>query len=353
MKRVFSVIAAVCLVFGSMLPAAVGGEGENPRVNGEKNVSFSENAAQSAETVFEETETVSFSEKQEIKTETIENSEIEAETKAVPLAPKAAPAAKEKAETSIPYKEIIQAAIDNARHPNTGEISLDRMITYAFREFFKHDFQIIISENPPIAFIYDLESGLCSGFDEEGVFFVGFDYDVDDELLYATRNAWMRHFGFNEFYDWLGGALQIFDLETKRVRFTYGERDYQVQIWKGKYFFDFFMGGEIGLYYKPAGRIGTHYDCLPMDEMITMSLKLYTDDDLYFELEESEHWWIDMLRFGMPEVEPNELYLEGTMDFDDAGMADAFLQAALEQHPDITCSKLSDTKIFISWPASA
>lgn len=260
----------------------------------------------------------------------------------------------EKPQSTYPTKEVLQVLTNYLRNTPAEDWDFGRAFSKTFYAAFDYDFYIILSTDPAIAFFYDLESGQCSGFDEEGMFHIGFDYNAKDEVLYATRQAWMRDFGFNEFYDWLGGALQLFHLETKQIRFSYGERDYQMQIWKGKYFLQFFNGGEIGLYYKPKYRLVHHYDCLPLEEAMPMSLKVTGPNDLvYIDYADDETWWINMLRINLPIVQANELTLAGTVTFPDPGMVEPLLAAAAQQHPDLICEDLGGGKVSILWQATA
>ena len=71
--------------------------------------------------------------------------------------------------------------------------------------------------------------------------------------------------------------------------------------------------------------------------MLNMSITLSTDSETLIEREEMRHWWMCGFRFG-PGYKPSELTLESTIQFEDEGMLNAFLEAAKEYSDDITIS---------------
>lgn len=227
-----------------------------------------------------------------------------------------------------------------------------------FREFgnqlVKDDFQLIFLNYPRVAFVYKEDTGDFKGITDEGVLHLGFAYNKKDNLFYATKNPWMRAVGFNKFYDWLGDDfLGAFDLITRRVRFTYNDLDYQVQIWKGKYFFDLCMGAELGFYTKPQSRKTEHYDCYPLDQMMPMTLKLYNDYYTYFDLPAEEHWWAVMMSLRGFRTDPHQATMESSVDFSkDPALGDAFFAALQEQCPDFTITKDGNV-VWFKWQATA
>ncbi|MDR1464810.1 MAG: DUF4474 domain-containing protein [Oscillospiraceae bacterium] len=241
--------------------------------------------------------------------------------------------------------------IDYLRNTPRDQWDGNDMLRLFTDDFFSQDQQIVISNFPRIAFLYDAETGTFSGFSTEGILHLGFDYNKDSELFYATKNPWMRMMGYSEFYDWLGGALTAFTLDTRRIRFEYNNLDYQVQLWKGQYWFGAVMGSEIGFYTKPKSRLAEHYDCYPLDQMMPISMKLYSDQAEYFDLPPEEHWWAVMMRYRQPRVDPDQVTLEGTIDFTrDPGLKDAFFAAIQTQYPEIEVS-LDGNLLWLRWNA--
>ena len=217
----------------------------------------------------------------------------------------------------------------------------------------ENDFQLILLNYPRVALVYAEETGDFKGITDEGVFHLGFSYNIKQSLFYATKNPWMRVAGYNAFYDWLGDDfLGVFDFITRRVRFSYDGLDYQVQIWKGEYFFKTCTGSEIGFYTKPQSRQAQHYDCYPLDKMMPMSMKLYNERDIYFDLPPEEHWWPVMMAHRAPRVNPHQLSLESGIDFTkDPGLGEAFYSALEEQCPDFETRKDGDL-VWFRWNAT-
>ncbi|MDR3314013.1 MAG: DUF4474 domain-containing protein [Oscillospiraceae bacterium] len=220
-------------------------------------------------------------------------------------------------------------------------------------ELIQSDFQLILSNYPRVALVYDAQTGDFKGITDEGVLHLGFSYNIKSSFFYATKNPWMRVVGFNEFYDWLGDDFfGMFQLLTRRVRFAYDGRDYQVQLWKGKYFLDTCMGAEIGFYYKPQSRTQQHYDALPLAEMMPMTMKLYSNRDLYFDLPAEDHWWDVMMVHRVPRVNPHAVTLEGSVDFaKNPGLGEAFFAALQEQYPDVTPTQEGNV-VWFCWQAT-
>ncbi|MDR1927599.1 MAG: DUF4474 domain-containing protein [Oscillospiraceae bacterium] len=231
-----------------------------------------------------------------------------------------------------------------------GDFNFDDALDVFAQELLAEDFQVILLNYPRVAFVYRAESGDVKGITDEGLLHLGFSYNVPEELFYATKNPWMRVMGYNEFYDWLAAATTAFDLHTRRIRFSYGGLDYQVQLWKGKYFFEAVMGAEVGFYTKPQERSVHHYDVYPLEKMMPISMKLYSDKTLYYDLPPEAHWWSVMMKYRKPIVAPDMVTLESTIAFDDPGLRDAFFAALTEQHPDIEASLEGDV-VWLRWNA--
>lgn len=212
------------------------------------------------------------------------------------------------------------------------------------------DFQIVISTWPRIAMVYHADTETATGISGEGVFHLGFDYSIRD-FFYGTKNPWMRVLGYTPFYDWLASALRMFEIETVRVDFPYDGLDYRIQLWKGKYFFGTTSGCEIGIYTKPPSRKTEWYDCYPLEKMMPMAIKLYTEDEVYFDLEPEDHWWAVMLRARPPRVSPGAFTLECAIDFTkDLGLGDAFFEALQTQYPGIWAAQEAPV-VSLRWDA--
>ncbi|MBQ5823212.1 MAG: DUF4474 domain-containing protein [Clostridia bacterium] len=169
---------------------------------------------------------------------------------------------------------------------------------------------------------YNHETGEVFGFNyDKGVFDSGFAYNAFSNQFYATNDCWQRQFGFTPIYDIM--AKLAFDYTTKRIFFEYEGKDWMIQIWKGNYVFDMFVGGEIGVYNKPDGKLGMFYDCASDAEMMPISMKVYSDERTYINREETLTWWSTGFVLADP-VDPMSLTMEGTITFPTEEMCSAF-----------------------------
>jgi len=108
---------------------------------------------------------------------------------------------------------------------------------------------------------------------EDGFGNLGFNYFVDDNLLESTHGSWQRKLGYMKLYDdLLLTSGNMTNIETVRVKFSHGGRDWLLQLWKGRYLN--MPGGEIGLYHKPQSRRVEFYDTIGDDELVGLSFKL-------------------------------------------------------------------------------
>lgn len=152
----------------------------------------------------------------------------------------------------------------------------------------------------------------------------GFRYDKNQKIFYSDSQSWQRNWGFTPAYD-AGAALVGMYYDTMRLKFTYGDHDWMIQLWKGRY--GITTGGEMGTYYKPKGSDSSLYDAVPDSETITMSFALYRGDELYMTRGPEAHWWLTGFKlFDM--VAPQDLTMHATFFMANAEMADA-LEASM------------------------
>ncbi len=92
-------------------------------------------------------------------------------------------------------------------------------------------------------------------------------------------NCMQRHFGYNPLYD-LGANLIDFSIETTKIDFDYEGKEYRFQFWKGQYISGEIgtVGGEIGIYTRPEGSVGEHYNCADEDDWLKMEMTVYWDE---------------------------------------------------------------------------
>lgn len=170
--------------------------------------------------------------------------------------------------------------------------------------------------------IYDESNGVLYGPNGKGLLYVGFDYDMNQDLFYSSLNCWQKAFGYNNLYDTLAplGAM-IFD--NRAVYFNYGGVNWMLKLWKGQY--GITSGAEVGMY-KQSILSSTHYKGVSEEDFVMMDLTLYRHGELYYKREPQMHWWLSGFILGDVTV-PDNLRLETNVTFKDAEMAGAFLLA--------------------------
>lgn len=193
---------------------------------------------------------------------------------------------------------------------------------------------------------WDAQNQLLYGKDEKGIFALGYDMDVKKLMLYTPVQAWQRNFGFTALYDFFAPALNMV-YATERVKFTYGNYDWLVQIWKGRYAAG--CGAELGIYYKDKASPLEFYNCATDEMMLPMSMQLFFGSQKLLEREEMHHWWLSGFVL-VPIYIPQLLTLKGSVTFQSKGMADAFVKAAksISAIKDIKAEE-KGLKISFSW----
>ena len=108
-------------------------------------------------------------------------------------------------------------------------------------------------------------------------------YSVIGQKSYIYNNdkedCFQANFGYNPLYD-LGANLIDFSIETTKIDFNYDNKQYRIQFWKGQYISGEIgtVGGEIGVYTRPKGSIGEHYNCATEDDWVKMEMTVYWDE---------------------------------------------------------------------------
>ncbi len=192
---------------------------------------------------------------------------------------------------------------------------------------------------------YNKETGRLYGKDNNGLMGIGFDYDAKNYTVTTPQNVWMRDYGYSLLYDIVGG-MGFMDTDTVRVKFEHGGKYWMLQFWKGNYGFDCLNGAELGIYNKTEEN-GFFYNCASDEEMMNMSIALKNGDETLIEREEMRHWWMCGFRFG-PGVDPENLTLESTIEFEDAEMLASFLEAVKEYSDEMTVS-VEGSRVSVIW----
>ncbi len=170
----------------------------------------------------------------------------------------------------------------------------------------------------------NMKTGECYGKNGTGVFGIGHNFNFYEMTIYSTVDCWMRNYGFCLFYDVAANLLPTnFTYITRRFKFSYDGLDWMIQMWKGNYFIS--NGGEVGLYWREKGQLGSFYNCAT--EEIPMSLQVSIGDKILVNRKLQDHWWICGFNIGEKLYLPTALTLRSTIVMPDKEMLDAFTAA--------------------------
>ena len=212
------------------------------------------------------------------------------------------------------YEEFTLYSEPNKKNPNIQDVHFKITYEDGTSEIF----------HPGIK--YNTETGRLYSGDGRGVLGIGFELNAKTQTVYTVVNAWQRNFGFMIAYDIFSYVTQSLDYSTKRIKFTYDNKEWMFQLWKGRYYIA--PGTEMGIYTRPIGSKGTFYNCASDDEMLVMSIELYHGDTLLVSREPELHWWMTGFRVTDKAYLPESLTVKGTIEMRDEEMADLFVAAA-------------------------
>lgn len=145
-------------------------------------------------------------------------------------------------------------------------------------------------------------------------------------FFYVADDPWQRNWGFNPLYD-LGAPVTAMYYNTERIKFTYGGKDWMIQIWKGQYGYAF-IGCEIGVYTKKLNSpLSQHYDCASDADRLKMTMTMYQKDTFKFSREYKYFWWCTGFVPGSLDqyADRSELTMVARITFKDAAMKNAFV----------------------------
>ncbi len=160
---------------------------------------------------------------------------------------------------------------------------------------------------------------------------LSYQYSYVDDFYYTNdKEAWQHNFGFGKIYDFVSPYL-LLEYDYIRVFFTYEDKDWMLQMWKGQYGLVFY-GGEIGIYNKPHSDDGidawTMFSCPGKSDWLKMEMTLWHEDikgnwNREFTRAYDYYWWCTGFKNGhLRQEEPaDELRLTGRITFKSAEMA--------------------------------
>lgn len=169
---------------------------------------------------------------------------------------------------------------------------------------------------------------------------LSYQYSYIDDYYYTNdKEAWQYNFGYGALYDIVAPYI-LLEYDYVRVFFTYEEKDWMIQLWKGQYGLIFY-GSEIGIYNKPhsekADNLFTFYSCPAEEDWVKMEMTLYHQelDGSYtreFTRPYDIYWWCTGFKDGHLRIEEpaDELRMVGRLTLKDKEMAKLFAEGLLE-----------------------
>lgn len=164
-------------------------------------------------------------------------------------------------------------------------------------------------------------------FSFDGFNALGFAYDPQKDIFYATKNAWQKNFGYTHIYD-VGAPLFQMIIDTEPIRFYYNNKNWLITFWKGQY--GIVTGAEVGIYYTNEQYVDKKTVYLPVspEDMLDMNLILYKKDKVLARVK-AKHWWLTIFKLGMFS-KPKDLSLDISLRFPNEEMLQAFLKAFIK-----------------------
>jgi len=160
-------------------------------------------------------------------------------------------------------------------------------------------------------------------------------YKMDENgIFYVAHERWGKGYGFNQIYDLSNPLIQLV-YSTVRVKFHYDNKDWMICLWKGRYGL-VMLGGEIGIYNKPAGQAEERYYAASDEEELVMAMEIYqhrfgTGQTKYlFTRGPQSDWWLTGFVPGSfyEYNKKSEIIMVANIQFPDEEMLQAF-EAAL------------------------
>ncbi len=169
---------------------------------------------------------------------------------------------------------------------------------------------------------------------------LSYQYSYIDDYYYTNdKDAWQYNFGFGKIYDFVSPYI-LLEYDYIRVFFTYEDKDWMLQMWKGQYGLVFY-GGEVGIYNRDHVDDGinewTFFNCPSEEDWLDMEMTLWHEQldgtwSREFTREYDKYWWCTGFKNGhLRQEEPaDELRLTGRITFKDAGMTSLVADGLVE-----------------------
>ncbi len=175
--------------------------------------------------------------------------------------------------------------------------------------------------------------------DAKGVGLIGYAYDMNAGVFYATGEGFQREFGYAEMYDRVA-VVGTMPLDTTRIKFNYDGKDWMVQFWKGFYGL-VFAGCEIGIYNRPEGMGDdfSAYNVVTQEYYQDFTIEFFynnPDKSTLFGKAEPDFtrstrtWWFTAFEPSInvsPSTNVPKMKFKCTMKFNDPGLYKAYVEA--------------------------
>lgn len=182
-----------------------------------------------------------------------------------------------------------------------------------------------------------------------------------------------RKFGFNGAYDW-GSKFVNFYLSTIRIYFTYDNKDWLVEFWKGEYSAST-VGCEVGFYYREHNQMALDtmgpdnllYKSVENQDAMPVSMKLWqyeksTDSTPIQKIDYSKHlcWWAADFETGLLENHRDQttLVMLATIDFPTENMVNLvvnqlkekeFIEGNIQSYNNYETYSVNSKSLTICW----
>ncbi len=194
---------------------------------------------------------------------------------------------------------------------------------------------------------FNENTGEVYGKGESGMLGLGYDYSVKELLAYSPVDVWMRNFGFCLFYDIFSYSTPFFNYHTRRFKFDYDGKEWMIQIWKGNYLVS--NGGEIGIYNRERGSIGSYYNAVGDAGLLEMKMDIYHGDELLLTRGPEPHWWLNAFKMSDTVYLPASLTMKFDIVMKDKEMLEAFCKAVDNHYRHDVTYTVSGLKVSVVW----
>lgn len=164
---------------------------------------------------------------------------------------------------------------------------------------------------------------------------LSYKYSYVDDFYYTNdKKSWQATYGFNKLYDIIAPYM-LMEYDYVRVHFTYEQKDWMFQLWKGQYGL-LFYGCEMGIYNKThtdsKDGLFTTYAAAPQGDWLKMEMSLYHDKLLTgnyvreFTRDYDDYWWCTGFKDGhlLVEEPAKELRMVSRITFKNEEMTTLF-----------------------------